>query len=97
MEKLREAGYPVDSFTQAEKEMVFSRAVQHGPRAVLKIFARAGVTPSDSPRDKILKVYSLIEKNYKGFFKSSNPRTQRSVRERMGKEPQELLKELEQE
>jgi len=97
MEKLREAGYLVDSFTQAEKEMVFSRAVQHGPGAILKIFTRAGVTPSDSPRDKIIKVYGLIKKNYKGYFTSSGPKTQRNVRERMGKEPQELLKELEQE
>ena len=97
MEKLREAGYLVDSFTQAEKEMVFSRAVQHGGGGVVKLFQRSGVKPNDTPRDKILKVYGLIKKNYKGFFKSSNPRTQRSVRERMGKEPQELLKELEKE
>ena len=97
MEKLREAGYLVDSFTQAEKEMVFSRAVQHGPGAVSKIFTRAGVTPSDSPRDKIIKVYGLIKKNYKGFFKNSSTDVRNSVRSRMHDEPTELLRELEQE
>ena len=97
MEKLRAAGYPVDSFTQAEKEMVFSRAVQHGPGAVSKIFTRAGVTPSDSPRDKIIKVYGLIKKNYKGFFKSSYQDMQENIRRRMGEEPQELLREIDKE
>jgi len=97
MEKLRAAGYPVDSFTQAEKEMVFSRAVQHGGGGVLKLFKRSGVKPSDPPRDKIVKVYGLIKKHYKGYFESSDSGTQRSVRQRMVEEPQELLRELEKE
>ena len=95
MEKLRAAGYPVDSFTQAEKEMVFSRAVQHGPGAVSKIFTRAGVTPSDSPRDKITKVYGLIEKHVNGYCNHCDRKVKHGVRNRMEEEPRELLRELE--
>ena len=77
--------------------MVFSRAVQHGGGGVVKLFQRSGVKPNDTPRDKILKVYGLIKKNYKGFFKNSSTDVRNSVRSRMHDEPTELLRELEQE
>lgn len=84
-----QAGYNVNEFSPAMKEVLFSTAVQHGPAGAARIFSQAadivGINPvSQRSQEKaiISEVYNLRADR----FGSSTPQIQAAARRRMEEE-----------
>lgn len=77
--KLSRAGYDIDNFSQAMREVIFSTAVQHGPNTSIVLNAL------NNGGDE-LEVIRAIYEDRSTRFKSSTPQIQRNVRERFRNE-----------
>jgi len=85
LEAVRQAGFNTDDFSPAVQEVLWSTAVQHGPRSAARIFIRAAEKAGPSQirdQDLIKNVYA----NRAGQFKSSTEAVRASVHNRLREE-----------
>lgn len=84
-------GFDINARSFALKEVLFSTAVQHGPRGAVSIFSSVNLKGNDE--DIINGVYNE-RSNVKVYFRSSSPDVQNGVKQRFAQERQDALKLL---
>ncbi len=89
LEGLEKAGYSTENFSEAMKEVLWSTAVQHGPKGAIGIFEKVATALNVQDVEGKMQEPAIIEQVYAeraDRFQSSTPRVQDAVRKRMESE-----------